>query len=260
MSASGARLSGKVAIVTGAARGVGEATARLFSAEGAAVVCVDVNATEVERTAARISEAGGIASAVVADVASMDGNALAVNRADAEFGGLDIFHANAAVQILGNIEQLGQSQWDELYRTNLWGAAMGARHAIPSLRRRGGGSIIFTASLLGIVGDADLPAYGAMKGGLRAMCRSMAAAYGADKIRVNTICPGDIETPILDAYFEGQSDPEEARARIEQAYPLGRFATPLDIAYVALFLASDEAGYVSGIDVVVDGGLLAKIY
>jgi NAD(P)-dependent dehydrogenase (short-subunit alcohol dehydrogenase family) len=108
------------------------------------------------------------------------------------------------------------------------------------------------------VGNPDLPAYGATKGGLRAMCRALATAHGPDGIRVNTICPGDIDTPLLQDYFDHQTDPAGARREIEERYPLGRFASPVDVANAAVFLASDEASYVSGIDVVVDGGLLAK--
>jgi NAD(P)-dependent dehydrogenase (short-subunit alcohol dehydrogenase family) len=117
-----------------------------------------------------------------------------------------------------------------------------------------------TASLLGIVGDPDLSVYGAMKGGVRSLCRSMAVAYGRDGIRVNTICPGDVETPLLKEFFDYQPDPEAARKEITDRYPLRRFAQPRDVANVAVFLASAAGSYVTGTDIVVDGGLLARIY
>lgn len=254
------RLASKSAIVTGAAQGIGEACARRFADEGAGVVCVDVNAAAVDLVAAEIVDSGGRAVSVCADIATAEGNDRAVSAAVEAFGGLDLFHANAAIQAMGNLEQTDEATWDALHAVNLRGAYLGIQRALPELRQRGGGSIVVTASLLGLVGDPDLPAYGAMKGGLRALCRSLAAAHGPDNIRVNTICPGDVETPLLAEFFGFQSDPEAARKEISDRYPLRRFATPLDVANAALFLASDEATYVTGIDLVVDGGLLARIY
>jgi NAD(P)-dependent dehydrogenase (short-subunit alcohol dehydrogenase family) len=128
------------------------------------------------------------------------------------------------------------------------------------MRRRGQGSIVITASLLGIVGDPGMPAYGAMKGGLRSMTRALAAAHGPEGIRVNTVCPGDVDTALLDDFFSYQADPQAARDELLGRYPLRRFATPEDVANAVLFLASDEAAHISGIDLVVDGGLLAQIY
>jgi NAD(P)-dependent dehydrogenase (short-subunit alcohol dehydrogenase family) len=254
------RLQGKVAIVTGAGRGIGEATATRFAEDGAAVVCVDVSGDGAEATARAISEAGGRAMAVEADVATSDGNARMVAEAVDRFGGLDVLHANAAVQIMGLLEETSEKDWDTLHATNLRGVYLGIQHALPRLRERGGGSVIITASLLGIVGDPDMPAYGAMKGGLRALCRAIATAHGPENIRCNTICPGDVETPMVEDFFAHQSDPQAAREEVTARYPLRRFASPRDVANVAVFLASDEASYLSGIDIVVDGGLLARIY
>jgi len=253
------RLAGKVAVVTGAAGGIGAAVVERFAEEGAAVACVDVD-ERVGAVAARIGEAGGAAIPVVADVSTDEGNERVVGAAAGAFGGLDVFHANAAVQIMGRLEQATPGDWERLFRTNLYGAAAGLHAAIPELRKRGGGSLIVTASLLGIVGDPDLPAYGAMKGGLRALCRSLATAHGPENIRVNAICPGDVETPILADFFAYQPDPEAARREITERYPLRRFASPRDVANLALFLASDESSYITGTDLVIDGGLLARIY
>lgn len=254
----GSRLAGKSAIVTGAGQGIGRATAIRFSEEGASVTCVDVRAETVHDTARAIEEAGGRALSVVADIATDEGNHRMVSEAVAAFGGLDVLHANAAVQLMARLEDTTEEQWDLTHATNLKGVFLGIKHALPFLRDRGGGSVIITASLLGYVGNADLPAYGAMKGGLRSLCRSLATAYGPDNIRVNTICPGDVETPLLQEYFDGKPDPEAARREIMERYPLQRFASPHDVANVALFLASDDAGYLTGIDIVVDGGLLSK--
>jgi len=254
------RLAGKVAIVTGAGQGVGEATAQRFAEEGAAVGCVDINGETVRQTAEAIEKAGGHSLAITADISTEDGNARMIAETVQAFGGLDVLHANAAIQVMGRLEDTSPDDWERLFATNLHGVARAIRLAAPHLRQRNGGSIIITASALGIVGDPDLPAYGAMKGGLRSMCRSLALSYGPENIRINTICPGDIDTPLLQEFFDYQPDPETARREITELYPLRRFATPRDIANVALFLASDDASYLTGTDIIVDGGLLARVY
>ncbi len=254
------KLRGKVAVITGAGRGIGEVAAAKFAEEGCSVVCVDIASGSAEESAARISAAGGSAIGVTADVSTEDGNSSMIDEAVSAFGGLDILYANAAIQAMGQIDAIDAAQWDSLYRTNLRGVFLGVQSALPALRSRGGGSLLITASLLGIVGDPDMPAYGAMKGGLRAFCRAVATAHGPENIRCNTICPGDVQTPMGQDFFAHQADPVAARKVITDRYPLRRFATPRDVANVAAFLASDEASYLSGIDVVVDGGLLARIY
>ena len=202
------RLADRVAIVTGAARGIGRAVARKFAAEGAAVLCVDLNGQGVEETVQALKAKGGTASAFVGDVAAADE---VLEAALGTYGGVDILHANAGVQIMGSLEATSPADWDRMYAVNQRAVAAAVRAVVPEMRRRGGGSIIFTASLLGIAGDANLAMYGATKGAVRALCRSVAVAYAGDNIRCNTICPGDVDTEMVREFFAYQSDPVGSR-------------------------------------------------
>jgi NAD(P)-dependent dehydrogenase (short-subunit alcohol dehydrogenase family) len=254
------RLSGKVAVVTGAARGIGAAIANVFAREGASVVAVDVHGRELEVTVAEAHAESRPMTALISDISTLEGNQKAVLCAVATYGGLDCFVANAAIQIFGKLADTPIDVWDQVQAVNLRGAYLGAQAAIPHLSRRGGGSLIFTASVLGIVGDGDLAAYCAAKGGLRALCRSAAVAYGPQRIRCNTICPGDVRTDLFEDYVRRATDPEGELARLLAFYPMGRLASTEDIANAAVFLASDESEYITGTDLIVDGGLLAKVY
>jgi NAD(P)-dependent dehydrogenase (short-subunit alcohol dehydrogenase family) len=254
------RLKDKVAIVTGAARGVGEAVVWRMAQEGARVIAIDVLEKSLEGVVTAIRAAGFEATALVADVASREANERAIALATTVYGGLDIFHANAAVIHTKDILCTTEAMWDEIHSVNLKGVYLGCQAAIPALIKRGGGSLILTASVLSLVGDAELSAYGAAKGGLRALCRSLAVAYGPKNIRCNTICPGDIQTEMFAGFVEQQPDPVAALKKFTDAYALRRLATPQDVANAAVFLASDESRYITGTDVIVDGGLLAKCY
>lgn len=254
------RLAGKVAIVTGGARGVGTAIVERFVREGAAVVAVDVSSKPLEETTAQLRSEGGTVTVLEADISTAYGNTLAIQCAVNEYGGLDCLVANAAIQRFAKLADTSSEMWDEVQAVNLKGVFLGCRSAIPQLISRGGGSLILTASVLGIVGDGDLPAYGAAKGGLRALCRSAAIAYGPQRIRCNTICPGDVSTPLFQEYIQRAADPEAELRRLLGVYPLGRVASPEDVAAAAVFLASDESSYITGTDLIVDGGLLAKVY
>jgi NAD(P)-dependent dehydrogenase (short-subunit alcohol dehydrogenase family) len=254
------RLEGQSLLVTGAARGVGEAIAWRAAQEGARVTAIDKDPAGLGALDQRAREQSLQIRTLVADISTSNGNTRAVACAEERFGPLNTFIANAAVIRFADTLATTEEDWDSIHSVNLKGVHLGIQSALPSLRRSGGGSIVLLASVLGVVGDPLLPAYGATKGGLRAMCRSVAVAYGAENIRCNTICPGDIETEMMREQFALERDPQAARERILTHYPLGRFASPLDVANAAVFLASAEASYITGTDVFVDGGLLARCY
>ncbi len=253
------RLAGKVALITGAGSGIGQASALRFAAEGARVVVVDWNPAGGHATVNSIRAAGGQAILVEADVSRAEQVKRMVETALETYGQLDVLFNNAAVQVFGTLPETPESDWYKVMDVNLKGVYLGCKYAIPVMAARGG-SIINTASVQALVGDPDMPAYGATKGGILAMTRSMAAAHGWQNIRVNCICPGDVATPLVVEYFEKQPDPEAARRQVAAEYPLGRIARPEEIANVALFLASDESSFMTGACVVVDGGLTSKVY
>jgi NAD(P)-dependent dehydrogenase (short-subunit alcohol dehydrogenase family) len=254
------RMEGQSVLVTGAARGVGEAIARSAAREGARVTAVDQDPTGLASLAEAARLQGLQIQTIVADISTSEGNARAVAGAEHHFGPLNTFIANAAVIRFADTLATTEEDWDAIHRVNLKGVHLGIQAAVPSMRRSGGGSLILLASVLGVVGDPLLPAYGAAKGGLRALCRSVAVAYGAENIRCNTICPGDVETDMMRVQFELDKNPRDARERTLSHYPLRRFASPQDVANAAVFLASDHANYITGTDLIVDGGLLAKCY
>jgi len=254
------RLKDKVAVVTGAGSGIGRASALRFAQEGARVVVVDWKPEGGRETVARIKAQGGVAIFVEADVSRDEDVRRAIETAVNTYGGLHILLNNAAIQVFGTLPNTSEADWYRVMDVNLKGVYLGCKYAIPHMIARGGGSIINMSSALGLVGDPDLPAYGATKGGILAMTRAVAQAHGRQGIRVNSICPGDVETPILAEYFEHQPDPQEARRRVAAEYALGRIAQPEEVANVALFLASDESSFVTGTYIVVDGGLTSKCY
>ncbi len=253
-------LADKTALITGGASGIGLAIAEVFAESGARVLIADWNERAGKSAAVRIGERGLQAAFQLTDV-SDDGQARrAVEAAVLRFGGLDILVNNAAVQVLGSVLDTAGPDWERMQSVNLKGVFLMTKAAIPHMIARHGGSIVNMASILGLVGDPDLAAYGAMKGGVIAFTKAAALGYGPQGIRVNAICPGDVNTPMVAEYFAKAPDPDALRREVSAKYALRRIAEPREIAQVALFLASSAASFVTGSIVVADGGLTSKCY
>jgi NAD(P)-dependent dehydrogenase (short-subunit alcohol dehydrogenase family) len=249
------RLQGKRAVVTGAGSGIGRASAKLFAAEGAALIVVDKLAPAVEETAAQIKAAGGNAVALAADAGAEDDVRGFIDRAVGELGGLDIVYANAGISG-GLVPLLEQSVelWREILRVNLIGPFLAIKYAAPSMAKRGGGSMICTGSVAGLRSGAGGAAYSASKAGVINLVQTASQQLFGTGIRVNAICPGLIETGMTQPIYE-MARARGQEQRIGELNPLQRGGEPEEIARAALFLASDESSYVNGAALVVDGGL-----
>lgn len=248
------RLKDQVALITGGASGIGRETARLFAAEGAAVVVADVTDEAGRETAEAIGAEGGQASFVHADVSNDADCAAMVAAAEERFGKLTVLFNNAGVMFGddGDSQSTSDETWQRTIDINLKGVFLGCRHGIPALRRAGGGAVINTASFVALMGAATPQiAYTASKGGVLAMTRELAIVHAREGIRVNALCPGPLRTKLLMDYL----DTDEKRERRLVHIPMGRFGEAREMAQAALFLASDESSYMSGAEFVVDGGI-----
>jgi NAD(P)-dependent dehydrogenase (short-subunit alcohol dehydrogenase family) len=254
------RLQGKAALITGAGSGIGRATARRFAEEGAAVMAADLVADAAAETARLLTDDGLEASSVCVDVT--DGGAVeeALARAEEELDGLDVVVNNAGITIVGAVEELSDEQWDRELEINLKSVYLVSRAAWPRLRARGGGCIVSTASIAGLWAIPDDAAYCASKAAVIMLTKCMALDGARDGIRVNCVCPGFVQTPMIDGFFADQDDPEAARRFATGLHPLGRLGEPVDIADGFVYLASDEARWVTGTALVLDGGLTSGIW
>jgi NAD(P)-dependent dehydrogenase (short-subunit alcohol dehydrogenase family) len=259
------RLGDRVAIVTGTARGIGKAIARAYALEGASVIGVDV-LEELGRTSAHeiAQEVAGATSGgirfVVGDVSREDEVRSIVRGVLGEHGRVDVLVNNAAVQQEAPAADVRVEDFHRIVDVNLLGCVLFCREVLPSMVGRGAGAIVNMSSVNAFSADPLLPVYGATKAAIIGYTKSVAVAYGPRGVRANAICPGDVDTELNQAFFEAHADPAAFRARVEREYPVRRIATTDEIARIAVFLASDDASFVSGTTIVVDGGITSRIY
>ncbi len=251
------KLNGKVAIVTGAASGIGRASAMLFAAQGAKVVVADIDTRRGEETVAEIRAEGHQAVFARADVANEADVARMVEDTVVRWGRIDILFNNAGVVLVKPLEEMTEAEWDRVMAINLKGAFLAIKHVVPHMRRSGGGAILNAGSTSSLVGQLHTPVYIASKGAIALLTKSLALDYGRDHIRVNCICPGITDTPMLREHL-GHGEAGEARIRTRLSrVPTGEILRPEDIARAALYLVSDDSAGVTGVLHVVDGGMLA---
>lgn len=248
------QLAGKVALITGAGSGMGRATAATFAREGAKVVVADLNGAAAEATVGQIRAAGGEAVAVTCDVTQSEQVAAAVAAAVTRYGGLDVLHANAGIPMTFTpAEQVSEALFDRLFAVNVKGVWLSCQKALPHLKARQG-CILITASTAGLRPRPGLTPYNASKGALITLTKSLAIELAPDKVRVNCICPVATETPMLQDFIGRDRDQAAGREAFAATVPLGRLATPEDIAAAALYLCSDAASLVTGVALEIDGG------
>jgi NAD(P)-dependent dehydrogenase (short-subunit alcohol dehydrogenase family) len=255
------RFQDKVAVVTGAATGIGGATAVAFGAEGASVVLTDVNAAALRERLKEIEAAGGSGIAIVADVTKIADAQRIASEAVAAFGGIDYLVASAGIQTYGTVVDTDEDTWDRTLAVNAKGVYLAAKYCIPEMVKRGGGAIVTVASVQGLFSQPNVAAYAASKGAVIAMTRTMAIDHAADNIRANSLCPGSVDTPMLrhSAKLFNPDDPDSALKEWGGLHTLGRIAQPEEMAQVALFLASDAASFMTGAAIVADGGLTIRL-
>ena len=250
-------LAGKVAVVTGGGAGIGRAAAIALADAGATTVVADVDPHAAEAVASEIAAQRGSAIGLAVDVSRASDVARMEAAAVAMFGGVDLLYNNAAIQIYGSVTELDESEWDRLFAVNVKGIYLCSRACIPHMRSRGGGAIVNAASIQGIATQKRVAAYAASKGAVISLTRAMALDHASDNIRVNCICPGSVDTPMLRRNAAAQGDAETVLAQFGSVHPIGRIAQPAEIARLIVFLMSDEASFITGASYVIDGGLTA---
>ena len=253
------RLEGKVAIVTGGALGIGKATALLFAREGARVAVTDVLDDDGLAVVAAIRNGGGVAEYWHLDVSRESDVEQVVNDVAKRWGRLDVLVNNAGISGASRpTHEITEAEWDRVMAVNVKGVFFGTKHAIPHLRKAGGGSIVNLSSIYGLISAADAPPYHASKGAVRLMTKTDALFYARDRIRVNSVHPGFIWTPMVENFLKGAPDPAAARKAVDDLHPLGHMGEPDDIAYGILYLSCEESKFVTGSELVIDGGYTAR--
>ncbi len=252
------RLTGKVALITGAASGIGLATAELFAAEGAQVILVDVDGIALDAALTSITSMGHRSVAIIADVTQSESVAALEARVRESFGRLDVLFNNAGVSGVGTLHETTEATWDHVFAVNVRGVYLVSRALIPLMLERGSGSIINMSSAVALIGVAERASYTASKGAVLALTRAMQVDYAKSGLRVNALLPGTILTPFVERYIQSSStDRDEAIAALKRRQLSDELGRPEDVARAALFLASDESRFVMGSAFVVDGGMTA---
>jgi meso-butanediol dehydrogenase/(S,S)-butanediol dehydrogenase/diacetyl reductase len=252
------RLEGKVSLITGAGSGIGQAMAVLFAREGSKVAVADISAEGGRETVRRIRDEGGEAEFFQVDVSSAEQVRRMVDAVIARFGRIDILCNNAGIGVAATVVDTTEEDWDRVINVDLKGVFLGCKYVIPHMLRQGGGVIVNTASVAGMVGVLNRAAYCAAKAGVIGLTKSIAVDFVTKGIRANCVCPGTVETPWIDKILAQQPDPVAERQRMIERQPMGRMGKPEEIAAAALYLASDEAAFVTGTELVIDGGLTAR--
>jgi NAD(P)-dependent dehydrogenase (short-subunit alcohol dehydrogenase family) len=247
-------LDGKVVLVTGAAKGIGKGCAQVLSKHGARIAVADTDAVAGLRTANEIEASGGDAAFLQVDVSKANDVQKMIAQLLERFGQLDILINNAGYHISKNVEDTSEEEWDYILNTNLRSVFLCSKYAIPHLRKTRG-AIVNMASMVGLVGQRNAGAYSATKGGIIAMSKGMALDFAKDGIRVNCICPGWVETPLVEDWFSQQADPQAAKRYVYGIHPLGRIATPEEVGNAAVFLCSEQSSFVTGVALPLDGAV-----
>ena len=255
------RFEGKTAVVTGAATGIGQATALAFAREGANVALADVNVAALDETLNQIKSEGGVGIALTVDVSDSVQAQNMARETVAAFGAIHYLVASAGIQTYGSVVDTDEATWDRTIAVNLKGVYLAARFCVPEIAKAGGGAVVNVASVQGLMSQPNVAAYAASKGAVIAMTRTMALDHAKDNIRANSLCPGSINTPMLRSSAEifSPGDPKAALDEWGGLHALGRIGTPAEMAQVALFLASDAASFMTGAAVVADGGLSIRL-
>jgi NAD(P)-dependent dehydrogenase (short-subunit alcohol dehydrogenase family) len=253
------RMENRVAIVTGASLGIGRATCHLFAREGAKVAVTDVLEAEGLALVREIESEGGVARFWRLNVAVESEVSSVVNDVAQTFGGIDVLINNAGILGVNKpTHEVTEEEWDQVQAVNVKGTFFCTKHVVPHMMKRGKGSIVNLSSIYGVIGAPDVPPYHASKGAIRLMTKTDALIYAPHGIRVNSIHPGGVMTPMLESLFRSTGDYDQAKKAIEDLHPIGRVATPEEIAHAILFLASDESSFVTGEELIVDGGYTAR--